>query len=98
MIASVSKVECGIENLWMRGKSNGRSDYPKFGKHMSRIYFKAFSSAEPCYFADKKWLHVDKRGRMWGMILPCVTSTIKNKEIDQIYFISIRLTNVRVAS
>ena len=28
MIAAVSEVEVGVENLWRRGKSNGRREYP----------------------------------------------------------------------
>ena len=34
MIAAVSEVEQGVENLWNRGRSNGRRDYPNFGRYM----------------------------------------------------------------
>ena len=47
MIAAVSEVEQGVENLWNRGRSNGRRDYPNFGKYISKNMFKAFQSADP---------------------------------------------------
>ena len=50
----MSEVERGIESPSMGGKSNGRSNYPNFGKHTSNNYFKAFDSEAPCYFAHKK--------------------------------------------
>ena len=38
MIALVSELERGIENLWMWGKLSGRINYSNFGKETSRNY------------------------------------------------------------
>jgi len=40
VIAAVSEVEQGVENLWKRGRSNGRRGYPNFGRYMSKNTFK----------------------------------------------------------
>ena len=61
MIAAVSEVEQGVENLWKRGRSNGRRYYPNFGRYMSKNMFKAFQSAAPYCFAEKKYWYLDKR-------------------------------------
>ena len=74
MIAVVSEVEQGVENLWKRGRSNGRRDYPNFGRHMSKNMFKAFQSAAPHCFAEKKHWCIDKRDRPWDIFLPCLNS------------------------
>ena len=74
MIAAVSEVEQGVENLWKRGRSNGRRDYPNFGRYMSKNTFKAFQSAAPYCFCDKKFWYVDKRDRPWDIFLPCLNS------------------------
>jgi hypothetical protein len=74
MIAAVSEVEQGVENLWKRGRSNGRRDYPNFGRYMAKNTFKAFQSAAPYCFCDKKYWHIDKRDRPWDIFLPCLNS------------------------
>ena len=74
MIAAVSEVEQGVENLWKRGRSNGRRDYPNFGQYMSKNTFKVFQSAAPYCFCDKKYWYVDKRDRPWDIFLPCLNS------------------------
>ena len=61
MIAAVSEVEQRVENLWKRGRSNGRRDYPNFGRYMSKNMLKAFQSAAPYYFAEKKYWYLDKK-------------------------------------
>ena len=60
MIDLVSEVQHGIENMWMRGKSNRRINHPRFGKHTSRNYLKTFPAAAPSYFSDKNWWCVGK--------------------------------------
>ena len=74
MIASVFEAQSGIENLWLRFRSNGRRNYPNFGKHIRKACFKtcfkASVSATSCCFGDKKWWCVDKRGKQWDMLLP----------------------------
>ena len=42
MIAAVSEIETGVENLWKRGRSSGRKEFPNFGKYTKKNYFKAF--------------------------------------------------------
>ena len=73
LIAAISEVDCGVENLWKRGRSNGRRDLPNFGKYMSKNYFKAFVSTATYCFAEKKWWYVDRRDRPWDIYLPCLS-------------------------
>ena len=54
----------------MKGQSNGRRYCPNFGRFAARKYFKAFVSAAPYFFADKKWYHVDKIVKTWDTFLP----------------------------
>ena len=72
MIASVSEVESGVTNLWKRGKSNGRREYPNFGQYMSINYFKCFMAGAPYLFCEEKYWFLDKRDRPWEIFLPCV--------------------------
>ena len=74
MIATISEVECGMKNLWKRGRSNGRRHFPNFGQCMSLNCFKYFMSAAPCCFCNKKFWHVEKRDRPWDMFMPCANS------------------------
>ena len=71
MIAAVAEVDCGIDNLWRRGKSNGRRYYPNFGKYIGKNYFKAFICAAPYCFCEKRFWFVDKRDKPWDIFLPC---------------------------
>ena len=66
------KVESGIENLWKKGKSKGRRDYPNFGKYMPVNYFKAFVCAAPYCFCDEKYWYEDKRDQPFDVFLPCL--------------------------
>ena len=72
LIAAASEVENGIENLWKRGKSTGRHDYPNFGQFMPINYFKAFVAAAAYCWADRKFWYIDKRDRSWDIFLPCL--------------------------
>ena len=72
-MTAVSEVERRVENLWQRGRSNGRSDNENFGRNIGQHYFKAFASASPYHFGNKKWLCVDKWDEPWDMILPCLS-------------------------
>jgi hypothetical protein len=42
IIAAVTEVQNGTENLWKRGHSGGRHQYPNFGQYMQINWFKAF--------------------------------------------------------
>ena len=72
MIAAVSEIETGVENLWKRGRSTGRKEYPNFGRYMKKNEFKAFQSAAAFCFAEKKYWYIDKRDRPWDIFLPCL--------------------------
>ena len=74
LVASVTEVECGAENLWKQGRLNGRKEAANFGRYMTKNYFKAFISAAPYCFAEKKWWYIDKRDRPWDIYLPCLQS------------------------
>ena len=75
MIASMSEVESEVENLWKRGGgSNGRRDYPNFGRYMAKNYFKTFQSVAPYFFTDKKCWYIDKRYKPWGIFLSYLRS------------------------
>ena len=70
MISAVYEVDQSVENFWKRGRSNYRLDCPNFGRYMSKNMFKAFQSAAPYCFAEKKHWCVDKRDRPWKIFLP----------------------------
>ena len=55
IIASATEIESGIDNLWKAGPSAGRHSYPDFGKYIPINYFKAFCSAAPFCWSDKKY-------------------------------------------
>ena len=80
MIAAVAEVDCGVDNLWRRGKSNGRRCYPNFGKHVGKNYFKAFLCAAPYCFAEKRFWFVDKRDKPWDIFLPCMKDCNKKRQ------------------
>ena len=54
MTASIYDAHSWAENLWQRGRSNGRRDYANVGRHIGQNYFKAFESAAPYFFGNKK--------------------------------------------
>ena len=54
MTAAVSEAQCGVEKFWQRCRSNGMRDHENFGMHISQTYFKAFMSAAPYCFSNKK--------------------------------------------
>lgn len=73
LIAAATEVENGVENLWSRGSSGGRHDYPDFGRYMPVNYFKAFQSAAPYAWCDKKCWFIDKRDKPWDVFMPCLS-------------------------
>ena len=74
LIAASTEVEVGVENLWRRGKSNGRRNYPNFGQYVGQNTFKAFQSAAPYCFCEQKYWYHDRRDRLWDVFLPCLNS------------------------
>ena len=63
IISAVSEVKTGVENLWKRGWSSGCTEFPNFGEHKAKNYFKAFQSTAAYYFTEKKYWYIDKRDR-----------------------------------
>ena len=74
MIAAATEVDVGVENLWLRGKSNGRRNYPNFGRYIQQNTFKAFQHAAPYCFCDKQYWYIDRQDRPWEIFLPCLNS------------------------
>jgi hypothetical protein len=74
MIASVSEVECGIENLWKKGSSGGRQDYPDFGQYVDIKTFKCFTSAAAYCWAESSYWYRGRCETPWEVFLPCIKS------------------------
>ena len=79
MIAASAEVEVGVENLWLRGKSNGRRHYPNFGQYLPQNTFKAFQCAAPFCFCDSKYWYIEARDRPWDIFLPCLDAFNKKR-------------------
>jgi hypothetical protein len=75
MIAAVTEVEQGVENLWKRGDCCGRRhSYPDFGKYVDINTFKCFESAAPFCWADSTYWYRDRLETPWDVFLPCLKS------------------------
>jgi hypothetical protein len=72
MIAAASEIVNEVENLWKRGPSGGRHDYPDLGKYMPINHFKVFQAAAPSCWCEKKHWYVEKRDRSWDIFRPCL--------------------------
>lgn len=79
MIAAVSEIETGVENLWKR-ESSSRKELPNFGRYISKNYFSSFQSAAAYYFIDKNYWYIDKRDILSGIILPYLRNCNKRKQ------------------
>ena len=66
------EVDGGCENLWKRERFNWRKNSANFGRYMSKNYFKAFLSAVPYCFDEKKLCFIDKKDERWEIYLPCI--------------------------
>ena len=60
LIAATHEMECGIEKLWKRYKSNGRCSYPDFGQYVPITSFKALFNAAAYAWSDKKFWYLEK--------------------------------------
>ena len=65
-------------------KSNGRINYPNFGKCISRNYFKAFLSASPYCFADKSSGMLTKETNHGTCFPLALENSMQKKAINQI--------------
>ena len=56
LIAAASESHNGLENLWKRGRSGCRHDYPDYGQYMQLEHFRAFQAACPyCWCSKHHW-------------------------------------------
>ena len=74
LIAAAGELERGVDNLWKKGLSHGRRQYPDFGRYVPKNAFKAFCSAAPYAWCDKQFWYEDKRDKTWDIFLPMLNS------------------------
>lgn len=72
VIAAALEVERGVENLWKQGRSAGFKAYPDYGKYVPINYFKAFMSAFPFLWSERRFWYMSKDDIPWDMFLPFV--------------------------
>jgi hypothetical protein len=72
IIAGATEIFSGVSNFWKLGPSRGRQTYPDFGQYVSENQFKAFCSAAPFCWSDKKHWYEDTRDIPWDVFLPCL--------------------------
>ena len=53
LIAAAAEMECGIDNIWKMGASDGCHDYTNFGKYITRNWFRCFCAAAPFVWCEK---------------------------------------------
>jgi hypothetical protein len=70
--ASVWEGDRGLENLWRKGKSSGRHNFPDFGQYIPLAYFRAWQSAAPYMFCDRQYWYEERRNLNWNVFLPCL--------------------------
>jgi Transposase IS4 len=71
LLAAVGEVKLGIDNLWKKGPCpGGRRDYADFGRYVPVMYFKAWQSAMPFMWCDKKTWYEERRNLTWDVFLP----------------------------
>ena len=70
LIAGALEVDNGIDNLWKRGDSKGWKTHANFGQFIPKGYFKAFMTAFPYLWADKKYWYRPLKDMPWDLILP----------------------------
>jgi len=74
MIAGASFVQNGIDNLFKSGPSGGLTNYPDFGKYVSKEMFEAFRAAAPFCWCDKKHWYNWRKEPTWDIFLPVLDS------------------------
>jgi hypothetical protein len=76
LIAAVTEIEQGVENLWKRGDNcgGGQNSFPDFGKYVDIKTFKCFESAAAYCWADRTYWYRERREMPWDVFLPCMKS------------------------
>jgi hypothetical protein len=73
LISAASEIENGVENLWKRGPTNERCDYPDFVRYVSENMFKAFKAAAHFCWCHSDYWYKDKRDLTWDIFLPMLS-------------------------
>ncbi|CAB9515559.1 unknown protein [Seminavis robusta] len=79
LIASCLETENGSD-LWKRGPSSGRKEYPDFGQYLPLNYWKAFTCAVGLCFGPEEYWYLDKRDVPWDAIVPAVIGFNKKRQ------------------
>ena len=70
MLCAANEVHQGIDNLWLHGPSPGRHPFPDYGRYIPKNYMKAFLSAAPYMWADKKHWYQQYSEEQWEVFIP----------------------------
>lgn len=82
IIAAANEPHNGVNNLWKKGRSIGRSSYPDFGKYVSKDMFKAFCKAAPFVWADEKYWYTDDAFPSWDVLIALLEKfNLKRREL-----------------
>jgi hypothetical protein len=73
LISGATEIENGVDNLWKKGATTGRRNYPDFGQYMAKNMFKAFKSAAHFFWASKEYWFTDPHDLTWDVFLPCLS-------------------------
>ncbi|KAG7355119.1 hypothetical protein IV203_004475 [Nitzschia inconspicua] len=85
MVAAATESEVGVENLWKRGPTGGRRDYPDFGQYLPRNWFVAFQSAAGYMWSPKKYWYQEKHNKPWDIFAPAMDSfNAKRKKLIKV--------------
>ena len=74
MLAAATENEVGVDNLWKKGPTGGRRNYPDFGQYMPRNWFIAFQSAAGLMWSPKSLWYKDKTEKTWDIFMPALDS------------------------
>ena len=70
MLCAANEVHQGIDNLWRHGPSPGRHPFPDYGRYIPKNYMKAFLSAAPYMWAEKKHWYQQYSEEQWEVFIP----------------------------
>lgn len=95
LIAGSTERGNGVQNLWKRGFRSDQSQYADFGQYIDLITFRAFLSAIPFVWADKKYWYCDTEETPWEVLMPCLRSFNEQRKS---LLVSYRATGKKVMS
>ena len=84
LIAAATEPFVGVDDLFKKGPSLGRHNYPDFGQYIAKNYFKSFLAVAPYCWAEKKYWYLDTREKPWEIFLPLLKKfNLQRKELLQ---------------